>query len=84
MAGFSFDRPPRAVSSPVAMDWEPSAEASTSTLPSVLVGFSNQEKSGKILPCVSVKEDGLMRIEPDTVRLLSLVLPFALLLAREC
>ncbi|CDZ97427.1 M-phase inducer phosphatase [Phaffia rhodozyma] len=30
-------------------------------------GFSNQEKVGKILPCKSVKEDGLMRIEPATL-----------------
>lgn len=52
------------------MNWEalPCAEASTSTLPSVLVGFSSQEKSGKILPCKSVKEDGLMRIDAGTVR----------------
>lgn len=30
-------------------------------------GFGASERSGKILPCFNVKEDGLMRITPDTL-----------------
>jgi hypothetical protein len=33
-----------------------------------LLPFGDGEQSGKILPCHSVKHDGLMRITPDTLR----------------
>lgn len=36
---------------------------------SPIAGFRKQEAKGKALPCFNVKEDGLMRISPDTVRL---------------
>ena len=35
-----------------------------------LPGFGDNEMDGKILPCHKVKEDGLVRITPDTVSLL--------------
>ena len=35
-----------------------------------LGGFGDNEAHGKILPCHRVREDGLMRINPQTVRLL--------------
>lgn len=34
---------------------------------SPLTGFRTQEEKGKVLPCFGVKEDGLMRIDADTV-----------------
>jgi M-phase inducer tyrosine phosphatase len=36
-----------------------------------LPGFGDNEAHGKILPCHRVTEDGLMRIKPQTVRMLS-------------
>jgi hypothetical protein len=35
---------------------------------SPIAGFRKQEAKGKALPCFNVKEDGLMRISPQTVR----------------
>lgn len=40
-----------------------SSPASAESLP----GFGASEKEGKILPCFNVKEDGLMRITPQTM-----------------
>jgi M-phase inducer tyrosine phosphatase len=37
--------------------------------PGGLPGFGDNEMDGKILPCHKVKEDGLVRITPDTVSL---------------
>lgn len=37
---------------------------------SPIAGFREQESKGKALPCFNVKEDGLMRITPETVRFL--------------
>jgi len=39
---------------------------------SPIAGFREQESKGKALPCFNVKEDGLMRITPETVRFISL------------
>ncbi|TIC00475.1 Rhodanese-like protein [Wallemia mellicola] len=39
-------------------------------------GFGHSEKEGKLLPCFSVKDDGLMRIQPETLdKLISEPLP---------
>jgi M-phase inducer tyrosine phosphatase len=35
--------------------------------PGGLPGFGDNEMDGKILPCHKVKEDGLVRISPETV-----------------
>ncbi|CEQ39968.1 SPOSA6832_01544, partial [Sporobolomyces salmonicolor] len=37
---------------------------------SPIAGFRQQEAKGKALPCFNVKEDGLMRISPDTLNAL--------------
>jgi len=50
---------------------------------SPIAGFRKQEAKGKALPCFGVKEDGLMRITPRTVRLFSLPPPLALELDAE-
>lgn len=42
----------------------PSAKFMSAGLP----GFGDNEAHGKILPCHRVREDGLMRINPRTVR----------------
>ncbi|CAO1621863.1 unnamed protein product [Parajaminaea phylloscopi] len=41
--------------------------ASTSFGAECMPGFGASERSGKILPCFNVKEDGLMRITPETL-----------------
>lgn len=48
-------------------DEEDSIPASTSLGAECMPGFGASERSGKILPCFNVKEDGLMRIVPETL-----------------
>ena len=44
-----------------------SANAALSEYPAHLPGFDASTKEGKVLPCFTVKEDGLVRITPDTM-----------------
>lgn len=48
------------------MERSPSAKMMSPGMP----GFGDNEACGKILPCHRVKDDGLMRIKPETVRYL--------------
>jgi hypothetical protein len=58
--------PPRVMkNNPALQTYQPSPEQSQS----FTSGFGCKEAEGKILPCHSVKEDGLMRITSDTVSL---------------
>lgn len=43
------------------------ANANSSYSAECMPGFGASERSGKVLPCFSVKEDGLMRITPETL-----------------
>lgn len=61
----SMFSPPRALkNNPALQTYQPSPEQNLS----FTSGFGCKEAQGKILPCHSVKEDGLMRITAATVR----------------
>jgi M-phase inducer tyrosine phosphatase len=50
------------------IDPSPLSSSGQNTFPG-LPGFGDSEADGKILPCHKVREDGLMRITSDTVRI---------------